>query len=142
MLRAQSGDIVIVHYTLSFLDGRIYGATKVGDPIKVQLGSNFLVPGVEEAIIGMALGEKKTTTIPYEKAYGPTFNELITILPKSHIPSHIKTEIGSRIEITTEDGKKVEVRVTKETETEVTLDANPQQAGRDLVLFVELVGFD
>ncbi len=142
MLRAQSGDVVIIHYRLSFVDGRVHGETRPTAPIKVQLGSHYLVPGVEESIIGMVPGEKKTITIPHEKAYGPRFNELVVSLPKSTIPKHILTTKGSRIEITREDGKKVVARVVSETENEVTLDANPPQAGRDLVLFVELVGFD
>jgi peptidylprolyl isomerase len=142
MLRAQLGDIVIIHYRLSFIDGRVHGETSPSEPIKVQLGTKFLVPGVEEAIIGMVPGEKKTITIPCDKAYGPRFNELIATVPKSYIPGHIQTAVGSRVEITLEDGKKVVARVINETPEEVSLDANPPQAGRDLVLFVELVGFD
>jgi len=142
MIQAQAGDIVIIHYQLTFTDGRIHGGTRLTEPIKVQLGTNFLLPGVESAIIGMTPGEKKTITIPYDQAYGPRFNELVVTLPKTTIPPHVRTALGSRIEITTEDGKKVEARVIKETPAEVTLDANPVPAGRDLVLFVELVGFD
>lgn len=142
MIQAQQGDTVIIHYKLSFKDGRVHAQTSPGQPIKVTLGNRFLLPGVEEAVLGMALGEVKTVTLPYQKAYGPRFNDLIKTLPKSQLPAHINTAVGSRISITTEEGKTIEVAVIEETDQDVTLDANPIQAGRDMVLYVELVGFD
>lgn len=142
MIQAQIGDTVIIHYKLSFKDGRVHAQTLQDQPIKVTLGARFLLPGVEEVIIGMTLGEVKTVTLPYQKAYGPRFDDLIKTLPKSQFPAHVKTSVGSRISITTEEGKVVEVTVIKETDHEVTLDANPFQAGKDMVLYVELVGFD
>lgn len=142
MIRAQLGDTVIIHYRLSFKDGRVFTQTQRDEPVKVQLGTKCILPGVEEAILGMAAGDAKTLTLSHEKAYGPRFNELIVTLEKSQVPQDVKTTPGSKIRITTKEGKEVDVVVVKETEDQITLDANPIQAGKDFILYVELLGFD
>jgi FKBP-type peptidyl-prolyl cis-trans isomerase 2 len=83
-LRAQKGDTVSVHYVGRYQGGRVFDtsieseARKSGlynrardyKPIQVKLGAGQVIPGFEEALIGMKINEEKEVTIPPEKGYG------------------------------------------------------------------------
>ena len=139
---ATDGDTVIVHCQVSFTDGKVYDSTAGKDPIKFELGTGFFIPGFEAAIRGMKLGEKKVTTIRPVHAFGKKRLELIQVIPRAGLPDHIPCKEGQKAEITMDDGQQVVVTITEITDDTVTLDANPDPIGKELVLAVELIGLD
>lgn len=86
VLTAQNGDTVSVHYLGKFPGGKVFDtsmrneADKAGlfnpardyKPLQVVLGAHQVIPGFEEALVGMKVNETKEVTIPPEKAYGKT----------------------------------------------------------------------
>nr|WP_201030053.1 FKBP-type peptidyl-prolyl cis-trans isomerase [Kosmotoga sp. DU53] len=77
MPEAKKGDTVKVHYTGRFEDGEIFDSSTGKEPLEFTIGKGEVIPGFEEAIIGMNTGESKTVKIPPEKAYGPRYDELV-----------------------------------------------------------------
>ena len=85
-ITAQNGDTVSVHYVGKFPGGKVFDtsmraeAEKAGlfnpardyKPLQVVLGAHMVIPGFEEALMGMKVNETKEVTIPPEKAYGKT----------------------------------------------------------------------
>ena len=85
-LKAQKGDTVSVHYIGKYPGGQVfdtsmesearksglYNAARDYKPLQVKLGAGMVIPGFEEALLGMAINEEKEVTIPPEKAYGKT----------------------------------------------------------------------
>ena len=85
-LSAQNGDTISVHYLGKFPGGKVFDtsmrseAEKAGifspardyKPLQVVLGAHQVIPGFEEALVGMKVNETKEVTIPPEKAYGKT----------------------------------------------------------------------
>lgn len=69
---ANNGDTVEVDYTGRFQDGKVFDSSKGREPLEFTLGEGQLIQGFEEAVIGMKVGDRKTVTIPPEKAYGKT----------------------------------------------------------------------
>ena len=81
---AQNGDTISVHYVGKFPGGKVFDtsmkseATKSGlfnpardyKALQVVLGAHQVIPGFEEALVGMKINETKEVTIPPEKAYG------------------------------------------------------------------------
>lgn len=68
---AQNGDVVEVHYTGKLTDGTVFDSSiSRGEPISFTLGAGQVIPGWDQGILGMTVGEKKTLTIPPELAYG------------------------------------------------------------------------
>jgi hypothetical protein len=68
---AGNGSVVSVHYTGKLQDGTVFDSSLTrGQPISFVLGSGQVIKGWDEGILGMRVGEKKTLTVPPEKAYG------------------------------------------------------------------------
>lgn len=139
MSQAKNGDKVAVHYTGKLSDGTIFDSSSGREPLSFTLGSGQVIPGFEEAALGMQAGESKTVTIPEEKAYGSYDAEKIINFPADRIPQDVQPEVGMQLQLQGQDGQPIIVRVTEITEEHVKLDANPPLAGKDLTFDIELV---
>ncbi len=71
--QVQNGDKVAVLYSLRLPNGtELEKASDPKKPFEFVLGKAMVLQGWEETVKGMSVGEKKTVTIPSEKAYGHT----------------------------------------------------------------------
>ncbi len=69
--RALPGKGVEVFYHGYFADGKLFDSSfDRNTPIRIQLGANEVIPGWEEVLSTMRVGDKVTAFIPYYKAYG------------------------------------------------------------------------
>lgn len=139
MPQAQQGDQVRVHYTGRLADGTTFDTSLQREPLEFTLGEGELIPGFEQAVVGMSPGESKTTTIPSNEAYGPHRPERVIDVERHHLPPDLQPEIGQRLHLTRQDGSRITVMVTAMTEAQVTLDANHPLAGQDLIFDITLV---
>ncbi|XP_050839793.1 peptidyl-prolyl cis-trans isomerase FKBP11 [Serinus canaria] len=64
------GDTVHIHYTGSLEDGRIIDSSLSRDPLQVELGKHQVIPGLEQSLLDMCVGEKRRAIIPPHLAYG------------------------------------------------------------------------
>lgn len=139
MTTAKQGDTVHVHYTGSLEDGGVFDSSDGRDPLSFTIGSGQVIPGFEEAVIGMALNDKKNVKIPVDQAYGPRNEELVLTVPNNQIPADIKPEVGMKLQMQGPENTPVVVEITEVADEHVKLDANPPLAGKDLVFDIELV---
>ena len=70
---AKVGDIATIHFTGKTADGKVFEATEKDKPRQVHIGANLILPALEQALIGMKTGEKKSITVKAEQAFGPDF---------------------------------------------------------------------
>jgi len=70
MKTVENGDTVSVHYTGKFPEGEIFDSSVGKDPLTFVAGAGQMIQGFDEAVLGMKVGDKKTVTLPPEKAYG------------------------------------------------------------------------
>ncbi len=140
MAQAQLGDRVKVHYTGRLDDGTVFDSSIITDPLEFTIGEREVVPGFEEAVIGMSPGESKNVKIPVDKAYGPRREDMTIVVDRDKFPPDIEPEVGQQLEIRQrEDGQTFPVTVTDVSESSVTLDANHQLAGKDLTFDIQLL---
>lgn len=139
MAQAKSGDTVQVHYTGRLNDGTVFDSSEGRDPLSFTLGENQVIPGFNDAIVDMAIGDKKTVEIPVDQAYGPSQDELVMPVPRDQFPPDITPEVGQQLQVGGPGGEVMVVTVTNVKEDIVTLDANPPLAGEDLTFDIELV---
>lgn len=139
MSEATNGDTVHIHYTGRLDDGSVFDSSEGRDPLTFELGAGQVVPGFESAVLGMKVGEKTTTTIPPELAYGERRDELVMSMPREQLPEGMDPEVGQRLQMQTSDGQIVPVTVTRADEESISLDANHFLAGKALTFDIELV---
>jgi len=139
MARAKYGDTVKVHYTGRLDDGTVFDTSANGDPLQFTIGSGQIIPGFEQAVVGMNPGESKTVKIPAEDAYGQRREDLIIEVEKSQLPEGLKPEVGLQLQSRQPDGRIVVLTIADMTESHVTLDANHPLAGKDLTFEIQLV---
>lgn len=139
MTQAKSGDSVTIHYTGTLTDGTVFDSSEGREPLPFTIGSGQVIPGFEEAVVGMAVGESKTVTIPCDKAYGPRNEQMVINVPVAQVPEDITPEIGMQLQLMNEQNQPVVVRVVEITDEHIALDANPPLAGKDLTFDIQLV---
>ncbi len=139
MTEAKSGDTVKVHYTGKLDDGTVFDSSQEREPIEFTLGQGEVIPGFEEAVVGMQPGESKTATIASEEAYGPYFDEMVIEVGRDAFPEELEPQVGQKLKVRQPDGEEAVVTVTDVTPTTVTLDANHPLAGEDLTFDIQLV---
>jgi len=139
MAQAKSGDTVRVHYTGRLDDGTVFDSSAARDPLELTIGSDRLIPGFEQAVVGMNLGESKTVEIPADEAFGPYREELLTEVERSKLPMDIVPEVGQKLNMTDVGGRSTVVTVVEVSESSITIDTNHPLAGEDLTFDIELV---
>ena len=139
MSQVKTGDTVSIHYTGTLEDGETFDSSEGREPLEFAVGSGQIIPGLDQAIPGMAVGEKKVVQVPADQAYGQADPSARQAVPRSEIPAEIPLEQGLQLQMQTPEGQVVPVTVADVNETEVTLDANHPLAGKDLTFAVELV---
>ena len=139
MTQVKSGDTVRIHYTGTLLDGSTFDSSDGRDPLEFEVGSGHVIAGLDVALPGMVVGDKKTVNVPCQEAYGPIDPDMRQVVSRGSIPPDIPLEIGLRLQMQAPDGQALPVVVSELTDDEVTLDANHPLAGYDLVFAIELV---
>lgn len=142
MTQAKNGDTVHIHYTGTLEDGTVFDRSQGRDPLAFEVGSGMVIPGLDVAIPGMAVGDKKIVDIPCDQAYGPAHPEARQAVPRDQFPDNIPLEIGVQLQMQTPDGRAMAVTIAEVTEAEITLDANHALAGKDLTFDIEIMSLD
>lgn len=139
MTQVKTGDTVRIHYTGTLSDGSTFDSSAGRDPLEFVVGSGQIIPGLDKAMPGMSVGDKKTVEVPADEAYGQPNPDAMQSVPRQDIPDHIPLELGTQLQVQTPQGQTLPVTVTEVTDEAVTLDANHPLAGKDLTFDVELV---
>ena len=139
MSTAKKGDTVKVHYTGKLSNGSVFDSSREREPLEIKLGDNQVIAGFEEAVVGMAVGDRKSADIPADKAYGERREEMVVAVERSRIPPDLNPEVGQQLRVQQPDGGSLQVVVRKVTDTKITLDGNHPLAGEALSFDIELV---
>lgn len=138
-------DIVTIHFTGKTADGNVFETTEKDKPRQVHIGANLILPALEQALIGMKAGEKKTFTVKAEQAFGPRVEDetMIQVNYKANQPHAMNYEVGQKLTANIEypDGSKAqrEVTIIALDDKTFTVDANHPLAGKDLKFEVHML---
>jgi peptidylprolyl isomerase len=140
---ARAGDAVKVFYTGSLDDGTVFDTNMNATPLAFTVGKGMVIPGFDEAVIGMGVNDVKTVRIPSEKAYGSYNSSLVNTLNRSAFPSNITPMVGQFYSVRrTTDGVVTLVKIINVTPSTITLDANHELAGKNLTFSIRLVSIN
>ena len=76
MTQVKSGDTVAIHYTGTLLDGSTFDSSEGREPLEFTVGSGQIIPGLDSAMPGMEVGDKKVVKIGSAQAYGDVNPEM------------------------------------------------------------------
>ncbi|MEO1202658.1 MAG: peptidylprolyl isomerase [Pseudomonadota bacterium] len=139
MSQAKAGDTVKIHYTGKLTDGTQFDSSEGRDPLEFALGSGQVIPGFDQAVDGMEVGESKSVTIAPEDAYGERHEQLVQDVPKSALPEDMQAEVGMQLQSQSPDGQVFQLVVTAIGDETITVDGNHPLAGHELNFDIELV---
>jgi peptidylprolyl isomerase len=166
--QAKPGDRVKVHFNGTMADGTLFDTTYEGScgcdsdncncgddncngsdggcgcgdpagPMELEIGAESFFPQVEEALIGMAVGDRKAITIKTADAFGENDAEQVSVVSRDQFPDDIDPQVGDSFELVNDDGEGMVVTVIEVNDKEITLDANHPLAGEDLTFELELI---
>lgn len=132
------GKLVKVNYTLT-VDGNVVDSSKEGEPFEFRTGDNQVIPGFEEALMGMHTGEKKSFQVSPEKGYGQENPKGIQTIPRDKLPTDRNPEVGMTLYAKMQDNQTIPVRITEVKEDTVVLNFNHPLSGKTLNFNVEVV---
>ena len=139
MKQANVGNNVKVHYKGSLDDGTVFDSAHDSDPLEFTIGGEQVIPGFEDAVIGMSIGEIKTSRITYDNAYGPHREEMVVVFNRDQFPANIQPSIGQILRFRRNDDSVIEVTIISVSDSNVTFDGNHPLAGKDLTFEIQLI---
>ena len=98
MVQTKYGDTVKVHYTGKLENGTVFDSSINREPLQLTIGEGCLIPGFENALVGMRPGESKTTKVEAGDAYGPHRKEMTQIINRDQFPKHLRPEVGQELQ--------------------------------------------
>lgn len=147
MEMVQNGSIVFVDYVGKLENGEVFDTSLKSEaqkadifnpdrnytPLRVTVGQGQVIPGFEEALMGMKEGESKKVAISPEKAYGLVDKRLIRDVPIVVFQNEgIQPQVGETIRLPSRNGQAVSALIREVKEKAVVLDMNHPLAGETL----------
>ena len=139
MSQVTKTDTVRVHYTGTTDDGVVFDSSREREPLEFTMGQGQLIPGFENAVEGLKVGESTKVRIPSEEAYGEVREDMVVDINRSQIPPDITPEIGMVLQMQQPNGAPLNVTIREVSEESVKLDANHPLAGQALTFDIELM---
>ena len=150
MSALKSGDMVNLNYTVRKIEDNkvfdttfediakkedIYDEKVIYRPFTLIIGKKWLPEGLEEEIIGLKEGDKKTIEVEAKKGFGLRDRSKIRLIQRREFQRHqIKPKEDMKVEIGGQEG-----RILKVSSSRVKVDFNHDLAGHDLKYEVEIV---
>jgi peptidylprolyl isomerase len=139
MQTAQRGDRVRVHYVKRFQDGSVV-SSRDRLPLEVTVGVDHpRLPGLGQALVGLAPGTSTTVSVPSERAYGAVDPARVRRLARTRFPTDRPLTVGKWMSYLSKGGRWRRVRILEVGDRTVLVDTNHRRAGQALELEVELI---
>ena len=132
---AQVGKLVEVDYVGTLDNGTEFDSSKERGPFSLVLGSGNAIPGFENALIGMKVGESKKFTLSPEEAYGEYDPARIISMPIDFIPADENATVGQQVTLFN-GGQYFQAKIMSINATNVSFDLNSPLAGKALTFDV------
>jgi FKBP-type peptidyl-prolyl cis-trans isomerase SlyD len=125
---------VVLEYTLRDSDDDVLDASDAedGKPIVYIHGYGMLVPGLEKALTGLAVGDQKEVVVSPEEGFGERDEELVLEIDRADVPNPQSVAVGDELVAESPDGEEAVMRVIEVTPDAVILDGNHPLAGETL----------
>jgi FKBP-type peptidyl-prolyl cis-trans isomerase 2 len=137
----ETGNSVSIEYTLKLEDGTTVDSNVGQDPLTFTQGNSEILPALEEALLGHAVGDTKEVNLTAEQGYGPVNAEAFQEVELEMVPEDART-VGATLVATAPDGQQQPIRVHEVREETIILDFNHPLAGQALNFDVKVLAIE
>lgn len=134
----DEGKTVKMHYTLT-VEGQVVDSSEGKDPLEYVHGNKMIIPGLENELTGMKVGDTKTVAVVAKDAYGEIDTNAIVEIPKERLPEGMEVQKGMVLEMSSPEGQKLPGMVMEVKEATIIVNFNHPLAGKDLSFDVSIV---
>jgi FKBP-type peptidyl-prolyl cis-trans isomerase SlyD len=135
--KVKDNHVVTLDYTL-IVEDEILESTDDGEPIEFIQGIGQIIPGLENALYEMKVGDKKTVVIEPDDAYGIYDEDSLEVARKDEFSEEIPLDVGTFLDLRDDEDNVLSAQVIEEDQETVTLDFNHPLAGKTLTFEVTL----
>lgn len=136
-MQIANNKVVSIHYKLTNDAGDILDSSEGQEPLAYLHGLGNIIPGLENALSGRALGDKFSVTVAPADGYGERDNEMVQSVPRSAFQGVDQILPGTQFQAQSPEGMQL-VTVIDVDGDEVILDGNHPMAGITLTFDVEV----
>ena len=131
--------IVTVHYIGTLSDGSVFDSSRDRNtPFAFTTGTGQVVPGFNNAVVGMKVGETKTANLTAEDAYGQVNDNAFQVVPKTAFEEGFEFAKGKPVS-GAQNGQQFQATIEGTTDNHVVLNFNHPLAGKDLTFEIEVL---
>jgi FKBP-type peptidyl-prolyl cis-trans isomerase SlyD len=133
--------VVRLEYTLRLDDDEMIETTDEDGPLEFLQGHEQIIPGLEQALYGMAVGEEKDIVVEPEDGYGEYDPEAFEEVPLDVFPEDMDLSLGMPVELFDDETEETVDAFIAEIRTDtVVLDMNHPLSGETLYFHVRVAG--
>ena len=130
--------VVGIDYTLRLDTGDVVDASSDGRPLEFLQGRGQIIPGLERALNGLAVGDEKDIVVEPFDGYGELDPDAYQLVPLDVFPPDVSLEPGLTFEVQGSSGEPALASVAEVRPDCVLLDFNHLLAGERLFFHVRV----
>jgi FKBP-type peptidyl-prolyl cis-trans isomerase SlyD len=130
-MKIENGSVVGIDYSLN-VDGEVVDASAPGEPLTYLHGEGQIVPGLEAALAGLSVGDKKQVVVQPSEGYGDHDARGIQEVPKKAFPPGFEPKVGMELTAEGPSGEPVPFLVREVRPDSIVIDLNHPLAGKTL----------
>ena len=123
--------VVSLEYKLTVDDEEV-DYSEEGEPLEFIQGHAEIIPGLENQLYGMAIGDSKQIDVKSDEAYGKLDPTAYMDVHRKEFPAEIPLDIGTVLQVKDTDGDVINAQINQVTSESIQLNFNHPLAGKDL----------
>ncbi|MCL4805975.1 MAG: peptidylprolyl isomerase [Anaerolineae bacterium] len=140
-MAVADGLVVSLAYTLRLDDGEEIDSAASDDPLVYLHGAGNIIPGLEDALSGMKIGDVRSVSVSPVDAYGDLDEDAFELVPYDAFPADVDLEEGMGLSMVDNNtGQQMDAYISELRDDGALLDLNHPLAGETLHFTVEIVG--
>ncbi|HAV77594.1 MAG TPA: peptidylprolyl isomerase [Anaerolineae bacterium] len=136
--KVEDGVVVSIEYTLH-VDGEQLDTSDGQGPLQFLAGHGNIVPGLENEMSGMKIGESKKVVVQPVDGYGEFDEKAFMSVPRDQFPKDLPLDVDTELTVRDDEGQGRYARVESIEGDNVRLDFNHPLAGAELHFNVKVI---
>ncbi len=130
--------VVSLDYTLRLDDEEVIDTSKGQEPLEFLQGRGQIIPGLEQALYGMAVGDEKEVVVAPADGYGEHDTDAFEVVERDVFPPDLDLKPGMGLRMRDSSGEALVAYVAEIRPEDVVLDFNHPLAGETLYFSVKI----